>query len=354
MSNKVCLKCGQEKVLGAFYSDSSRKDGKEPYCKKCKQERQKAHFLANHDRILAQSREYNQRPDVRLRKQEYEKLPEVRQRRREQDKKPNRRRSKNDRRSTPEAKEKQRHRDHEKNQRPEIKKRHLGMVKQYALNHPEWTIVQRSKRRAKAKCVPFDLHPKDILIPTVCPVLGILLQNNDGEKTNQSPSIDEIIPGLGYVVGNVAVISNRANTVKNDGTADEHRAIADWMDRRRCGLEFISGRRASTEKEKRVVLSAKQRAKNKGREFDLQLEDIEFPERCPILGVLLIGGTRHEHESSPSLDRVDSSRGYTLDNVAIISHRANFVKSDGTADEHRKIADWMDSITTNQLTSQAA
>lgn len=36
-----------------------------------------------------------------------------------------------------------------------------------------------------------------------------------------APSIDKIIPALGYVPGNVMVISLRANTLKNNATLAE-------------------------------------------------------------------------------------------------------------------------------------
>jgi hypothetical protein len=42
--------------------------------------------------------------------------------------------------------------------------------------------------------------------------------------------LDRIIPEEGYVAGNVNVVSYRANRIKNDGTAEEHLKIADWMD----------------------------------------------------------------------------------------------------------------------------
>ena len=103
-------------------------------------------------------------------------------------------------------------------------------------------------------------------------------------------------------------------------------------------------------KERRVVNSARQRAEGKGIFFDLRLEDLEFPERCPIFDVPFESGTRHSHDNAPSLDRIDATKGYTLDNVAIICHRANFIKSDGTAEEHLKIADWIDQKTLPQNT----
>jgi hypothetical protein len=77
----------------------------------------------------------------------------------------------------------------------------------------------------------FDIEPEDINIPELCPILGVRLKSNVGGhmKTN-SPSLDRIIPELGYVRGNIEVISRRANTIKNDGTAEEHRKIADHID----------------------------------------------------------------------------------------------------------------------------
>ena len=53
-------------------------------------------------------------------------------------------------------------------------------------------------------------------------------------------------------------------------------------------------------------------------------------------------GTMKERDSSPSLDRVVPSLGYIPSNVAVISHLANRIKNTGTAEQHRRIADWMD------------
>lgn len=337
--SKVCPGCETDKEIDQFTSDRSRPDGRETYCRSCKKERNNARFVRDHDKILARTREYNQRPEVKKRKQEYEKLPEVRERRRQQDRQPARRRRDWELDQRPEAKQRQKEYDHKRNQLPEKKEAHRQQVTKYALEHPEWKLVQNAKQRARKKGVPFSIEPKDIVIPDHCPILGIPIKIGAGlEQIDHAASIDEIRPGVGYVVGNVAVISKLANTIKNDGTADEHRRIAEWMENR-TQPDVI--RSASTKKEKRVVTSARQRAKEKGLDFDLRLEDIHFPEQCPVLNVLLESGTRHNHENAPSLDRVDASKGYTPDNVAIISHRANFVKSNGTAQQHRKIADWI-------------
>lgn len=348
---KRCPKCGQYKPLDEFNSDASRGDGKMVYCKECKRAYSEIHYKTHHEEILERGKEYNHRPEVKKRKQLYERQPEVRKRRREQDRRPARQQRKRELKQTPEAKAKRREYDKIHNQLPEVKKAHRNQMRQYTIDHPEWAIVQRGKQRAKKKGVPFGLKPEDIVIPAECPILGIELKIGAEEKTGQSPSLDEIIPGLGYVVENFAIISDRANTIKNSGTSEEHRKIADWMKNRTSGkIEITGSHKASTSKERRVVNSARQRAKGKGIFFDLRLEDLEFPERCPIFDVPFESGTRHSHDNAPSLDRIDATKGYTLDNVAIICHRANFIKSDGTAEEHLKIADWIDQKTLPQNT----
>ena len=91
-------------------------------------------------------------------------------------------------------------------------------------------MLGAAKVRAKKTGVPFALRPEDITIPTHCPILGIPLERGSISERNNSPSIDKIIPELGYVPSNIAIISYRANRIKNNGSAEEHRLIADWME----------------------------------------------------------------------------------------------------------------------------
>ena len=76
----------------------------------------------------------------------------------------------------------------------------------------------------------FDIEFGDIVFPTHCPILGIELDyfTEQGWEDN-SPSFDRIDPNLGYTKGNVAIISMRANRIKNNGTAQEHYQIAEFM-----------------------------------------------------------------------------------------------------------------------------
>lgn len=65
-----------------------------------------------------------------------------------------------------------------------------------------------------------------------------------------------------------------------------------------------------------------------------------FPSVCPVLRIPIIcGGSRTDN--SPSLDRFDNDKGYTPENVRVISWRANRIKNDGTIEEHEKIVSYM-------------
>lgn len=91
-----------------------------------------------------------------------------------------------------------------------------------------------------------------------------------------------------------------------------------------------------------LLNNARERSRLNGLEFDLRVEDIFVPALCPVLGIPIIRGQTKKTDNSPSLDRIDNTRGYVRGNVAVISDRANRIKNYGTADEHRRIADWMD------------
>lgn len=78
-----------------------------------------------------------------------------------------------------------------------------------------------------------------------------------------------------------------------------------------------------------------------GYEWDVDFGDIEFPQCCPILGIELDYWADTRQENSVSFDRLDNSKGYVTGNVIIVSWRANRIKNDGTAEEHKKIYEFM-------------
>jgi hypothetical protein len=91
---------------------------------------------------------------------------------------------------------------------------------------------------------------------------------------------------------------------------------------------------------KRLVNAARARSKKSGLEFNLTANDFEIPETCPLLGITLFvaEGRKTVKFNSASLDRIDSSKGYTKDNVWIISFKANTMKSNSTLDEFTLMA----------------
>lgn len=79
-----------------------------------------------------------------------------------------------------------------------------------------------------------------------------------------------------------------------------------------------------------LINASKQRAKLNDREHDINVEDIKaiYPVDgcCPIFGMKLEFNGAGFRDSSPSIDRIDSTKGYTRDNIQIISWKANRIK----------------------------
>jgi hypothetical protein len=100
--------------------------------------------------------------------------------------------------------------------------------RRYYLKHPELFLLLSARFRARAKGLPFNLRIEDVQIPVFCPVLGIRLKRHD---LSAAPSIDRKIPRLGYVRGNVTVMSRRANLLKNNASASEIKALAAWIEK---------------------------------------------------------------------------------------------------------------------------
>ena len=94
----------------------------------------------------------------------------------------------------------------------------------------EFDLWAAAKARAMKEGLPFDIDLEDIVIPEVCPVLGIPIEIDlgRGRRKGDSPSLDKFVPEKGYTKGNIAVISWRANWLKNNGTTEEWLKIAAW------------------------------------------------------------------------------------------------------------------------------
>jgi hypothetical protein len=119
-----------------------------------------------------------------------------------------------------------------------------------------------------------------------------------------------------------------------------------------CGCRRAAGythpRANPTKKnETRLLNYARRNAKRRGEECSLELKDIIIPEYCPVLGIKLEPGSDSHQDCSPSVDRIDSTKGYTKDNVWIISARANRIKNNATIEEIGMLYEALKSLTKN-------
>lgn len=88
--------------------------------------------------------------------------------------------------------------------------------------------------------------------------------------------------------------------------------------------------------EQHLISSIKNRAKRTGLDFDIN--KLTLPKKCPILGLELdytYGSGRHDNKAT--VDRIDNSKGYTIENVVVCSWRANRLKNDASLEELEKI-----------------
>jgi hypothetical protein len=93
-----------------------------------------------------------------------------------------------------------------------------------------------ARHRAIRDNVPFDITFEylESIATDMCPVFGIVFEWGSsklgkGYTKENCPTLDRIQPHLGYVKGNVAFLSHKANRIKDNGTMQDHYAIADWI-----------------------------------------------------------------------------------------------------------------------------
>ena len=80
-------------------------------------------------------------------------------------------------------------------------------------------------------------------------------------------------------------------------------------------------------------MNSKSRARQYKLEFNITLEDVPIPKLCPLLEIPLKLGTAENYEFSPSIDRIDSTKGYIKGNVRVVSLLANRMKSNATKEQ---------------------
>ena len=182
METKQCTKCGEVKEISEFHK---KKAGRHSHCKSCVKE----YYKANADKIKEYKKEYYKANADKIK--EYKK-------------------------------------EYRKANADKIKED----KKEYYKTNADECVLAAIKQRAKKKELPFDLELKDILGVTHCPVFGWELKRSSSGVSGgspNSPSVDRKIPELGYVKGNIQILSMKANTMKQDATPEELIQFAEWI-----------------------------------------------------------------------------------------------------------------------------
>lgn len=90
-------------------------------------------------------------------------------------------------------------------------------------------MLYGARQRARRDGVPCLIAEGDIVLPSHCPVLGRALKSYAGfgkGPRNDSPTLDKIVPAQGYIPGNIMVVSNKANRLKNQLSTEQLIAFA--------------------------------------------------------------------------------------------------------------------------------
>ena len=89
------------------------------------------------------------------------------------------------------------------------------------------------------------------------------------------------------------------------------------------------------------IVTLRNRAQHKGLPFNITREDLVIPDVCPILKIPLIRGIGKATPNSPSVDRIDNTKGYLKGNVRIISFKANRAKGDMSLEDAERLVAYM-------------
>jgi hypothetical protein len=96
-------------------------------------------------------------------------------------------------------------------------------------------LLKGAKTRARKDTLPINITKKDILKLIgggVCPVLGLTYDLGSRSPVDASANLDRIIPILGYIKGNCAVISKLANCIKQNAGSQQIYLVAKWLEKK--------------------------------------------------------------------------------------------------------------------------
>lgn len=191
---KICSKCKKNKPKTEFGSLPSKKGGLHSWCKLCLNEARRKYYYANREMQIQKTRDWeNKQENFKEKKNEQQKKRY---------------------RANPE--------------------KHAARERQYKNKKPWRYLLYNARRRAVAKNLPINIteeYVKELFDACngICPILGIKMETHTGKVQDNSYTLDRVIPEKGYVKGNVAIISHRANSIKRDANLKELIQLVKWM-----------------------------------------------------------------------------------------------------------------------------
>lgn len=191
ISDKPC------KVCGSF----ERYDSRQNRCVSCYREKARQRYAADPERFKAQVSRHREANKERIKA--YKQMPRV------------------------QALRRQTHRAWVERNREHVREKQ----REWSVTNLEAHMLRRARASAKKHGWAFDLELSDISIPETCPLLGIVLERKAGVQADSTPSLDRIDSFLGYVKGNVWVISWRANNIKGNASLEELKQVVEGLDR---------------------------------------------------------------------------------------------------------------------------
>ena len=195
---RICRTCKKEKPLSEFNKDKRHSSGYATQCKECK----RAYDKARYEKVKAD-------PEFHTKKLEHS------------------------------AKYRESHKEQikeystEYNMRPEVIERkaswYQNKMSEMSVEDKLKLMVKRAEKRAKVKNVNFNITWEDVEYVGACPILEIPLNwgetTNEGGRNIDTPSLDRINPSLGYIKGNVRIISTLANMMKSSANREQIQAF---------------------------------------------------------------------------------------------------------------------------------
>ena len=91
------------------------------------------------------------------------------------------------------------------------------------------SVLYTTEARAKKKGVPFTLTAADLSFPETCPICDEVLVRGEKKGESSAPSVDRIIPSLGYVPENIIIICMRCNIRKSTSSPEDMIRIAEFF-----------------------------------------------------------------------------------------------------------------------------